>query len=64
VYANYGRPEDFDALESLGVDVKGKIVLVRYGKCFRGLKVNLWLFIVTWLILILGIPLPPPLFGD
>ena len=40
VYANYGRPEDFAALEKLGVDVKGKIVLVRYGELFRGLKVR------------------------
>jgi len=40
VYANYGRPEDFGALEKLGVDVKGKIVLVRYGELFRGLKVR------------------------
>jgi N-acetylated-alpha-linked acidic dipeptidase len=40
VYANYGRPEDFEALERLGVDVKGKVVLVRYyGNIFRGLKV-------------------------
>lgn len=39
VYANYGRPEDFDALEKLGVDVKEKIVLVRYGELFRGLKI-------------------------
>jgi N-acetylated-alpha-linked acidic dipeptidase len=39
VYANYGRPEDFTALDKLGVDVKGKIVLVRYGELFRGLKV-------------------------
>lgn len=39
VYVNYGRPEDFKALEKLGVDVKGKIVLVRYGMNFRGLKV-------------------------
>ena len=39
VYANYGRPEDFAALDRLGVDVKGKIVLVRYyGGLFRGLK--------------------------
>src|SRR5262249_29211162 len=30
---------DFDALERLGVDVKGKIVLVRYYTLFRGLKV-------------------------
>ena len=40
VYANYGRPEDFTALEKLGVDVKGKVVLVRYGELFRGLKVR------------------------
>ena len=40
VYANYGRPEDFNALEKLGVDVRGKIVLVRYGELFRGLKVR------------------------
>lgn len=40
VYANYGRPEDFATLDRLGVDVKGKIVLVRYyGGIFRGLKV-------------------------
>lgn len=40
VYVNYGRPEDFDALEDLGVYVEGKIVLVRYGENFRGLKVR------------------------
>ena len=40
VYANYGWPEDFDALEKLGIEVKGKIVLVRYGALFRGLKVR------------------------
>jgi N-acetylated-alpha-linked acidic dipeptidase len=39
VYANYGRPEDFAALDKLGVSVKGKIVLVRYGENFRGVKV-------------------------
>jgi N-acetylated-alpha-linked acidic dipeptidase len=39
VYANYGLPEDFEQLKSLGVDVAGKIVLVRYGRCFRGVKV-------------------------
>jgi N-acetylated-alpha-linked acidic dipeptidase len=38
VYANYGLPEDYDELRDLGVDVTGKIVLVRYGKCFRGVK--------------------------
>jgi N-acetylated-alpha-linked acidic dipeptidase len=39
VYVNYGRPDDFAALEKLGIDVKDKIVLARYGEIFRGLKV-------------------------
>jgi N-acetylated-alpha-linked acidic dipeptidase len=39
VYANYGTPEDFDKLAKLKVDVHGKIVLVRYGQNFRGVKV-------------------------
>src|SRR5262249_37625064 len=38
VYANYGRPEDFRKLKELGIDVKGKLVLVRYGANFRGVK--------------------------
>ena len=38
VYANYGSPEDFRKLEQMKVDVKGKIVLVRYGENFRGVK--------------------------
>ena len=40
VYANYGRPEDFITLDRMGIDVKDKIVLVRYGEIFRGLKVR------------------------
>ncbi|MBY0395425.1 MAG: M28 family peptidase, partial [Thermoleophilia bacterium] len=40
VYANYGRPEDFATLERLGISVKDRIVLVRYGEQFRGLKVR------------------------
>ena len=39
VYANYGRPEDFAKLEQSGISVQGKIVLVRYGGNFRGVKV-------------------------
>src|SRR3954471_22001371 len=39
VYANYGTLEDFEKLEKLKVDVRGKIVLVRYGQNFRGVKV-------------------------
>ncbi|GAA99243.1 uncharacterized protein L969DRAFT_73038 [Mixia osmundae IAM 14324] len=41
VYANYGRVEDFELLRSKGISVTDKIVLVRYGGVFRGLKV--WL---------------------
>jgi N-acetylated-alpha-linked acidic dipeptidase len=39
VYANYGRLSDFQRLAELGVSVKGKIVLVRYGAVYRGVKV-------------------------
>ncbi|HEY3974572.1 MAG TPA: M28 family metallopeptidase [Candidatus Sulfotelmatobacter sp.] len=39
VYANYGTPEDFEKLDKLKIDVRGKIVLVRYGQNFRGVKV-------------------------
>ena len=38
VYANYGTLADFKQLAKLGVSVKGKIVLVRYGANFRGVK--------------------------
>lgn len=38
VYANYGRPEDFKKLDDMKVDVRGKIVIVRYGENFRGVK--------------------------
>jgi N-acetylated-alpha-linked acidic dipeptidase len=39
VYANYGRLEDFDQLAARHIDLKGKIVLARYGENFRGVKV-------------------------
>ena len=39
VYANYGSPADFDRLKQMNVDVRGKIVIVRYGENFRGVKV-------------------------
>jgi len=39
VYANYGRLEDFDELEKQHIDLHGKIVMVRYGANFRGVKV-------------------------
>ncbi len=41
VYVNYGMPDDYKALERMGVDVKGKIVIARYGAGWRGLKPKL-----------------------
>lgn len=39
VYVNYGRPEDFERLDELGISTEGRVVLARYGQLFRGLKV-------------------------
>jgi len=41
VYVNFGMPEDYLALARRGVDVKGKIVIARYGGGWRGLKPKL-----------------------
>ena len=38
VYVNYGVPADYEVLASRGIDVKGKIVLARYGGSWRGIK--------------------------
>ena len=38
VFVNYGLIEDYAVLDSLGVSVKGKVVLARYGGSFRGIK--------------------------
>jgi N-acetylated-alpha-linked acidic dipeptidase len=38
VYVNFGMPDDYKALARRGIDVKGKIVIVRYGVGWRGLK--------------------------
>lgn len=38
VYVNYGLPEDYEQLARMGIDVKGKIVLARYGRSWRGVK--------------------------
>lgn len=38
VYVNYGVPADYEELEKRGVDVKGKIVIARYGGSWRGIK--------------------------
>jgi len=41
VYVNYGMQEDYRTLQRLGVSVKGKIVIARYGAGWRGLKPKL-----------------------
>jgi N-acetylated-alpha-linked acidic dipeptidase len=41
VYLNYGMPEDYKALARRGINVKGKIVIARYGGGYRGLKPKL-----------------------
>uniref|UniRef100_A0A0K0EWJ1 Glutamate carboxypeptidase 2 homolog (projected from Caenorhabditis elegans ortholog gcp-2.1) n=1 Tax=Strongyloides venezuelensis TaxID=75913 RepID=A0A0K0EWJ1_STRVS len=41
VYCHYGRIEDFKFLKDVGIDLKGKIALLRYGHSFRGDKVKL-----------------------
>tara|TARA_S200000501_G_scaffold123235_1_gene116269 strand:- start:1440 stop:3629 length:2190 start_codon:yes stop_codon:yes gene_type:complete len=41
VFVNYGIPEDYDELEKLGVDVKGKIVIAKYYGSWRGIKPKL-----------------------
>src|SRR5580693_4085979 len=38
VYVNYGRPEDYEVLDRMGVSVKGAIVIARYGQSWRGIK--------------------------
>lgn len=38
VFVNYGIPEDYDQLDRLGIDVKGKIVIAKYGGSWRGIK--------------------------
>ena len=35
---NYGIPEDYEELARMGIDVKGKIILARYGGSWRGIK--------------------------
>ena len=41
VYANFGMPDDYKDLARRGIDVKGKIVITRYGVGWRGLKPKL-----------------------
>jgi len=41
VYVNYGLPDDYAELDRLGITVKGRIVIARYGRSWRGAKVKL-----------------------
>ncbi len=41
VYVNYGMQDDYLALQRLGIDVRGKIAIARYGHGWRGLKPKL-----------------------
>lgn len=38
IFVNYGLPDDYDKLAELGIDVKGKIVIAKYGHSWRGIK--------------------------
>jgi N-acetylated-alpha-linked acidic dipeptidase len=38
VFVNYGLPEDYEILDKMGIDVKGKIVITKYGHSWRGIK--------------------------
>jgi N-acetylated-alpha-linked acidic dipeptidase len=38
IYVNYGLIEDYKTLDSLGLSVRGKIAIARYGRSFRGIK--------------------------
>lgn len=38
VFVNRGIPADYDELERMGVSVKGKIVIAKYGGSWRGIK--------------------------
>ncbi len=38
VFVNYGLPEDYETLAKYSIDVKGKIVIAKYGRSWRGIK--------------------------
>ncbi len=38
IFVNYGIPDDYETLDRLGIDVKGKIVIAKYGGSWRGIK--------------------------
>jgi N-acetylated-alpha-linked acidic dipeptidase len=41
VYVNYGLPDDYRVLDSLGISVRGRVVIARYGRSWRGIKPKL-----------------------
>lgn len=41
VFVNYGVPRDYEELEKLGIDVRGKIVIAKYYGSWRGIKPKL-----------------------
>jgi N-acetylated-alpha-linked acidic dipeptidase len=41
VFVNYGVPGDYEKLEELGIDVKGKVVIAKYYGSWRGIKPKL-----------------------
>ncbi|MEO5925911.1 MAG: M28 family peptidase [Bryobacteraceae bacterium] len=41
IYVNYGTPEDYAYLDAMGISLKGKIAIARYGRVWRGLKPKL-----------------------
>ncbi len=38
VFVNYGIPKDYEELKRMGIDVRGKIVIAKYGGSWRGIK--------------------------
>jgi N-acetylated-alpha-linked acidic dipeptidase len=38
VFVNYGLPDDYEELAKMGIDVRGKIVIAKYGRSWRGIK--------------------------
>ena len=38
VFVNYGVPADYERLDRMGISVKGKIVIAKYGRSWRGIK--------------------------
>ena len=38
IFVNYGLPNDYEILDRMGIDVRGKIVIAKYGRSWRGIK--------------------------